>query len=157
MGEGYPVLVKASLGMECPGEYEFINRGIGGNRSVDIYARIKEDFINLKPDYASIYMGVNDAWLEALGYRREGEYYRVIAEDTDRAVAMFAHQGALSVALGHMFNMPFPQVCGAFDIDFTAIMVLERSNAYGKLVYPKWIMLDESHIQGLEAERFYGN
>ncbi|MBQ5749094.1 MAG: SGNH/GDSL hydrolase family protein [Oscillospiraceae bacterium] len=64
MGEGYPVLVKASLGMECPGEYEFINRGIGGNRSVDIYARIKEDFINLKPDYASIYMGVNDAWHE---------------------------------------------------------------------------------------------
>lgn len=64
MGTGYPLLIKASLGMECPEEYEFINRGISGNRIVDVYARIKMDFINLKPDYASIYIGVNDTWHE---------------------------------------------------------------------------------------------
>lgn len=64
MGNGYPNLVKASLGLDSPGEYEFINRGISGNRIVDLYARIKADFINLKPDYASIYIGVNDTWHE---------------------------------------------------------------------------------------------
>lgn len=64
IGNGYPNMVKGSLGMDCPGEYEFINRGISGNRIVDLYARIKIDFINLKPDYASIYVGVNDAWHE---------------------------------------------------------------------------------------------
>ncbi|MBE6728316.1 MAG: lysophospholipase [Ruminococcaceae bacterium] len=64
MGDGYANLVKASLGTDCPGEYEFINRGISGNRIVDLYARIKIDFINLKPDYASIYIGVNDTWHE---------------------------------------------------------------------------------------------
>lgn len=64
MGNGYANLVKASLGMDCPNEYEFINRGISGNRIVDLYARIKLDFINLKPDYASIYIGVNDTWHE---------------------------------------------------------------------------------------------
>ena len=64
MGKGYPLLVKASLGMEEPDKYEFINRGISGNRIVDVYARIKIDFINLKPDYASIYIGVNDTWHE---------------------------------------------------------------------------------------------
>ena len=64
MGEGYPRLIEASLGADCPGEYEFINRGISGNRIVDLYARIKADFINLKPDYASIYIGVNDTWHE---------------------------------------------------------------------------------------------
>ena len=63
-GKGYPLLVKASLGCECPEEYEFINRGNSGNRIVDLYARIKKDFTNLKPDYASIYIGVNDAWHE---------------------------------------------------------------------------------------------
>ena len=52
------------MGHDCPGEYEFINRGISGNRIVDLYARIKADFINLKPDLASIYVGVNDAWHE---------------------------------------------------------------------------------------------
>ncbi len=64
LGNGYPLLIKASLGADCPGEYEFINRGISGNRVVDLYARIKIDFINLKPDYASIYIGVNDTWHE---------------------------------------------------------------------------------------------
>ena len=64
MGTGYPLLIKAALGMECPEEYEFINRGISGNRIVDLYARIKKDLINLAPDYASIYIGVNDTWHE---------------------------------------------------------------------------------------------
>lgn len=63
-GSGYANLVRAELGADYPGEYEFINRGIGGNRIVDLYARIKADFINLQPDYASIYIGVNDAWHE---------------------------------------------------------------------------------------------
>ncbi len=64
MGDGYANLVKASLGMDFAGEYEFVNKGISGNRIVDLYARIKIDFINLKPDYASIYIGVNDTWHE---------------------------------------------------------------------------------------------
>ena len=64
LGNGYPNLVKASLGLDNPTEYEFVNRGISGNRIVDLYARIKVDFINLKPDYASIYIGVNDTWHE---------------------------------------------------------------------------------------------
>ncbi len=64
IGDGYANLVKAMLGFDHPGEYEFINRGINGSRIVDVYARIKSDFINLKPDYASILVGVNDAWHE---------------------------------------------------------------------------------------------
>ncbi len=64
LGSGYPNLVKASLGMDRPDEFEFVNRGISGNRIVDLYARIKIDFINLAPDYASIYIGVNDVWHE---------------------------------------------------------------------------------------------
>ena len=51
VGIGYPVLVKAWLGHENPGKYQFLNRGIAGNRVVDVYALIKEDIINLKPDY----------------------------------------------------------------------------------------------------------
>lgn len=64
MGKGYPNLVSAHLGFENPGEYEFINRGISGNRIVDLYARMKVDLINLKPDIMSILIGVNDVWHE---------------------------------------------------------------------------------------------
>ena len=38
------------------------NRGVSGNHVVDLYARIKTDIINLKPDYMSILIGVNDVW-----------------------------------------------------------------------------------------------
>lgn len=64
VGTGYPLLVKAHSGFENPGEYEFYNRGISGNRIVDLYARIKADIINLAPNYISILIGVNDVWHE---------------------------------------------------------------------------------------------
>ncbi len=64
VGNGYPYMVRAHYGLEKPGQFEIVNRGISGNRSVDVYARIKQDIINLKPDYMSILMGVNDVWHE---------------------------------------------------------------------------------------------
>ena len=64
IGTGYALLVKSQLGFENPNQYEFYNRGISGNRIVDVYARIKADIINLKPDYMSLLIGVNDVWHE---------------------------------------------------------------------------------------------
>ena len=64
LGRGYPGYVAGRLGLAQPNDYRFINRGISGNRIVDIYARIKQDIINLKPDVISFLVGVNDAWHE---------------------------------------------------------------------------------------------
>ncbi len=64
LGTGYPYLVAADLWGRCPGGYEVLNRGISGNRVVDLYARWKIDCINLKPDVLSILIGVNDSWHE---------------------------------------------------------------------------------------------
>lgn len=71
VGTGYAFMVKGELGCEQPGEFNFVNRGISGNRIVDVYARIKQDIINLKPDYMSLLIGVNDVWHE-LGGRCNG-------------------------------------------------------------------------------------
>ena len=64
MGRGYATNVAQSLGFDYPGEYEFVNKGISGNRIVDLYARMKIDLINLKPDYMSVLIGINDVWHE---------------------------------------------------------------------------------------------
>ena len=64
LGAGYPKFVAGTLALDHPGEYEFLNRGISGNRIVDVYARIKADIINLKPDVMSMMIGVNDVWHE---------------------------------------------------------------------------------------------
>lgn len=79
IGRGYVRLVKASLGFEEAGKYEFVNRGISGNRIVDVYARIKNDIINVKPDVMSLLVGVNDVWHE-LDYENgvdAEKYYKI--------------------------------------------------------------------------------
>lgn len=64
MGHGYALMVAGELGFSEPGKYTFYNRGVSGNRIVDQYARIKASMINLRPDYMSILVGVNDVWHE---------------------------------------------------------------------------------------------
>lgn len=62
-GAGYPALVAARIfGDHLGNDYNIINRGISGNRVVDLYARWKVDCLNLKPDVLSILIGVNDTW-----------------------------------------------------------------------------------------------
>lgn len=64
MGHGYATLVKGEIGLDYPNQYNFLNRGVSGDRIVDLYARIKYDLINLKPDVLSILIGINDVWHE---------------------------------------------------------------------------------------------
>lgn len=63
-GFGYANMVTGELGANEPYKYVFYNRGISGNRVVDLFARMKVDMINLKPDIMSILIGVNDVWHE---------------------------------------------------------------------------------------------
>lgn len=41
---------------------EFFNRGISGDRSKDLLARIESDLRDTKPDVVSILIGINDTW-----------------------------------------------------------------------------------------------
>ena len=60
LGSGYVRLIEASLSLDYPVQYEIWNRGISGDRIVDLFARIKRDVINLQPDIVSIFIGIND-------------------------------------------------------------------------------------------------
>lgn len=65
LGAGYPNLAAARIFGNNPGSgYNVINRGVSGNRVVDLYARWKIDCLNLRPDVLSILIGVNDTWHE---------------------------------------------------------------------------------------------
>lgn len=64
MGYGYATMTAGKIAVDWPGQYQVINKGISGNRIVDVYARIKKDIINLNPSYMSILIGVNDVWHE---------------------------------------------------------------------------------------------
>lgn len=63
MGVGYAMMVSAWFSSLYPEKnVTFINRGIGGNRTWDLVERWKEDCLDLKPTWVSIFIGINDTW-----------------------------------------------------------------------------------------------
>ena len=86
-GHGYVKFLAGELLAENPTKYQIINRGISGNRIVDLYARIKKDVWNESPDVLSILIGVNDVWHEigaqnGVEIDRFERMYRMLLEDT---------------------------------------------------------------------------
>ena len=63
MGKGYP---KYAAELMADGhsdvEFEFINFGIGGNRTCQLFDRLYKDGIEFQPDVISILIGINDIW-----------------------------------------------------------------------------------------------
>ena len=91
MGCGYPDLVSAQLFYDHAGEaYRCINKGISGNRVVDLYARWKVDALNFAPDIISILIGVNDVWHEVnqngVESDRFEQIYRMLLEWTEKVL-----------------------------------------------------------------------
>lgn len=64
LGAGYAFMTAGKIELDYPDKYQYINKGISGNRVVDLYARIKADVINLQPDIMTVLIGVNDVWHE---------------------------------------------------------------------------------------------
>ena len=91
-----------------------------------------------------------DAFLAALGYAREGLYYRV-TEQNIGTIAVFCHGGSSSAVYSHLLNLPFPFVCNAMPADFTSVTVVSFSSEIGRLVAPQIeLFADARHIKGLE-------
>lgn len=97
-----------------------------------------------------------DAWLASLGYTREGLYYRV-GRDTAHTIAVFGHGGASAAILSRLFNLAFPFVCTAMGPDYTGITIVCLPDGEGKLVSPRFeIMNDARHIRNMAAENYFG-
>lgn len=61
-GIGYPQFISGYLDYNYPNQYRVINKGISGNRSIDLMERIETDVWSIKPDYLVILIGANDVW-----------------------------------------------------------------------------------------------
>ena len=63
LGLGYPYMISALLGAAHPEkELRFENRGVSGDRVVDLKRRWQKDCIDLRPDLLTILIGINDCW-----------------------------------------------------------------------------------------------
>ena len=63
MGYGYPKFAVEHIRQAFPTvEFEFINQGISGNRTDQLFDRLYFDAIAFEPDIISILIGINDVW-----------------------------------------------------------------------------------------------
>lgn len=165
MGQGYPVMVAGELGLRFPGKYEFINRGISGDRIPDLVARFGKDFVHLKPDVISILVGVNDVWHEpdvrnGVDERRFRNLYRMLLEDlftalrepSPKIILMepFFLPGSATEPMLEYFGEEIPLRAAAvrdlakeFSLPF--IPLQEKFNELTKLCPPSYWLMDGVH------------
>lgn len=63
LGGGYPRFASEIIRQNFPEvDFDFINLGIGGNRTHELVDRLQRDFIDVQPDIVSILIGINDVW-----------------------------------------------------------------------------------------------
>lgn len=63
LGNGYVGILHEKLkNLYEDVKFEFLNRGIGGDRACDLAARVDKDVVAEKPDVAVVLVGINDVW-----------------------------------------------------------------------------------------------
>ena len=63
VGPGYPKYAVEGIVEAFPEiEFEFINQGISGNRTSQLFDRFYTDALAFEPDVISILIGINDIW-----------------------------------------------------------------------------------------------
>lgn len=86
LGSGYVFLTATQLYYEKPGYYQVLNRGIGGDRLPQLYARINLDVWREKPDVLNIWVGGNDLPREknpnSTDLARWSKIYRMMIQET---------------------------------------------------------------------------
>ena len=123
LGRGYALFTAAMLRAERPtAGLQFFNRGVSGNRIVDLYARIKCDVINLKPNVLSVLIGVNDTWHEFGGQNGIAvpKYERLCRD-------FLTEVRAALPAIKFVLCEPFVLPCGVVTKDWIAEMDQRRA------------------------------
>lgn len=146
LGLGYAKMVAAELLSQRPGDsLSFFNRGVSGNRIVDLYARIKCDCINLNPNLVSILIGVNDTWHEYPGKNgvevpKFERLYRDLLNETREALP----------AVKFVICEPFVLKCGVVtdewvvEIDQRRAVARKLAQEFGAPFVPFQSMFDEA-------------
>lgn len=111
MGQDYGYIIAAQIGADYPERnLTFINRGIGGNRVTDLASRWQNDTLNIKPNFLSILIGVNDTFFNAEPADQYEQVYDKLLSDTQAALPQ------IKIVLGESFLLPV----GKHKVNYTA-------------------------------------
>ena len=110
----------------------------------------------MKEAVAHIVEGGRD-FLERLGYREEGENYRVLRPNNDK-VALFCHSVMARAWISHLLHIPFHLMWSGFRYTHTGVTVLEfRNNADGLTAPCCLCYSDMSHLYADGLDMIHDN
>ena len=114
------------------------------------YPVFKENFTTTDVDKITV---ETDKWLEELGYKREGKYYRnTRKDDKEKTIAIFCHGGSSTAFMAHVLNQTFPYMCSVLlHYGHTTISVLKFDKTPGELTLPIIELLnDDRHLKDVK-------
>ena len=128
MGNGYPKFTAEKLTEMFPNlDFEFINQGIGGNRTCQLFDRLYPDAIAFEPDIITVLIGVNDIWhrygagkIETTDEQIETNYRAILSrlkKQTNAKIVMLAPYLLDSKSVDHMRD------------DLERVLIIERKLA----------------------------
>jgi acyl-CoA thioesterase I len=135
LGEGYVRLVAEALAARGE-ERAVVNKGIGGNRVVDLAARWQEDVVALAPSVLSVYIGINDTW------RRYDSADPTRVEDFESGYRALLHQAVAASEPKLIILEPFvtpvtaEQETWHEDLDPKREAVLRLAEEFGTVFVP---------------------
>ncbi|WP_379153424.1 SGNH/GDSL hydrolase family protein [Paenibacillus sp. sgz5001063] len=137
LGVGYALMVAARLGLLYPEKkLTFINRGISGNRAVDLQKRWDKDCLELKPNVVSIYIGINDTWrwFDSGEETSAAQFEAIYRDLIDRTLAATNAK----LVLVEPFVLPVPEDRKGWrqDLDPKIHVVRELAREYGASLVP---------------------
>ena len=63
LGVGYVKIAAGKLRLLYPDTaFQFVNRGVDGDRTAELLQRVKKDVVDENPDYVVLEVGINDVW-----------------------------------------------------------------------------------------------
>jgi acyl-CoA thioesterase-1 len=154
LGAGYAGRVAGDLlAQPNAAGWRFYNRGISGDRVVDLLGRWRRDALALQPDLVSILVGVNDTWHEHLFgngvcVERYTELYRMLLQDTRAALPH------CRVVLGEPFALPGGDFQAAWmtELHARAAVVRRLAQEFGAAFVPYQEMFDAARRRHADAE-----
>ncbi len=96
LGYGYVAVVAGMLAARRPDlRTTIINRGVSGDRTVELLARWRYDALDLRPDVLSIMVGVNDIWRKMASWNGQTHVDLPAYERNVRALCAQARAGGV--------------------------------------------------------------
>lgn len=137
LGYGYALMASAWFQALYPEkQVRFLNRGISGNRAIDLAERWQQDCLDLRPTWISLLIGVNDTW------RRYDQNDPTSTEAFEATYRSLLQRSAVDLNARFILCEPFVLSVPAdrdlwrVDLDPKIAVVRKLAREYGAILVP---------------------